>query len=175
MSNIHCIINASMSPTCPEYHAPSPNRQGHHNPLPASFPAPCLPTNVKTLAACTSDELITTWDSAAGALSYFVEAQGNTGSTRNCSSASNSCVVRGVPCGQHLTVWIVASNDNCSTSRVLGEVAETGERWKICSGNSKKKALVLVLRGVHLYLSKGNSALQLQLLNVLLKGTSTGS
>ena len=76
--------------------------------------------------------LITTWDSAAGALSYTVEAQGNTGETYNCTSSSNSCAVTGVPCGEHLSVFIVASNDNCSTNRVLGEVAETGTCWELC-------------------------------------------
>ncbi|XP_067460816.1 mucin-4-like [Thunnus thynnus] len=87
--------------------------------------SPCLPTNIKTAAECHSDMLITTWDSAAGALSYTVEAQGNTGETYNCTSSSNSCAVTGVPCGEHLSVWIVASNDNCSTDKVLGEVAQT--------------------------------------------------
>ncbi|XP_049603206.1 pneumococcal serine-rich repeat protein [Syngnathus scovelli] len=87
--------------------------------------SPCLPTNVKTAAQCHSENLITTWDSAAGALSYTIEAEGNTGQTYNCTSSSNSCAVTGVPCGEHLTVWIMASNDNCSTDRVLGEVAQT--------------------------------------------------
>lgn len=76
--------------------------------------------------------LITTWDSAAGALSYTVEAQGNTGETYNCTSSSNSCAVTGVPCGEHLSVWIVASNDNCSTNKVLGEAAQTGTYWPLC-------------------------------------------
>lgn len=88
--------------------------------------APCLPTNVRTAAECHADMLITTWDSAAGALSYTVEAQGNTGETYNCSSSSNSCAVTGVPCGEHLSVWITASSDTCTTNRVLGEVAQTG-------------------------------------------------
>lgn len=88
--------------------------------------APCLPTNVRTAAECHADMLITTWDSAAGALSYTVEAQGNTGETYNCSSSSNSCAVTGVPCGEHLSVWITASSDKCTTNKVLGEVAQTG-------------------------------------------------
>ncbi|XP_075875918.1 fibronectin type III domain-containing protein 7-like [Nelusetta ayraudi] len=87
--------------------------------------SPCLPTNVRTAAECHADTLITTWDSTAGALSYTVEAQGNTGETYNCSSSSNSCAVTGVPCGEHLSVWITASSDKCTTNRVLGEVAQT--------------------------------------------------
>ncbi|CAJ1072098.1 unnamed protein product%2C partial [Xyrichtys novacula] len=88
--------------------------------------SPCLPTNIKTADVCDPNKLITTWDSAAGALSYTVEAQGNTGETYNCTSNStNSCAVTGVPCGEHLSVYIVASNDKCTTNKVLGEVAQT--------------------------------------------------
>uniref|UniRef100_A0A3Q3WDV2 Fibronectin type-III domain-containing protein n=1 Tax=Mola mola TaxID=94237 RepID=A0A3Q3WDV2_MOLML len=82
-------------------------------------------TSSETGAECHSDMLITTWDSALGALSYIVEAQGNTGQIYNCTSSSNSCAVTGVPCGEHLSVWITASNDKCTTNRVLGEVAQT--------------------------------------------------
>ncbi|XP_061587415.1 fibronectin type III domain-containing protein 7-like [Cololabis saira] len=87
--------------------------------------SPCLPTNIRTRAECRSDTLITTWGSSAGALSYTVEAEGNNRVTYNCSSSTNNCSITGVPCGEHLSVWIVASNDNCSTQRVLGEVAQT--------------------------------------------------
>ncbi|XP_034558806.1 fibronectin type III domain-containing protein 7-like [Notolabrus celidotus] len=87
--------------------------------------SPCLPTNVKTAAGCNPDMLVTTWDSAAGALSYTIEAQGNTEEIYNCTTNSTSCAVPGVPCGEHLSVYIVASNDRCSTNRVLGEVAQT--------------------------------------------------
>lgn len=97
------------------------------------FPAPCLPTNVRTAAECHANMLITTWDSAAGALSYTVEAQGNTGETYNCSSSSNSCAVTGVPCGEHLSVWITASSDTCTTNKVLGEVAQTGMKHLVSS------------------------------------------
>lgn len=90
-------------------------------------PAPCLPTNIRTIAACDSDLLTTTWDDAAGALSYTVEAEGNTGEMYNCTSDSNSCELGGVACGQYLSVWITASNENCSTDKVLGEVAQTGK------------------------------------------------
>lgn len=76
--------------------------------------------------------LTTTWDSAAGALFYTVEALGNTGGTYNCNSTSNSCEVSGVPCGEYLSVWIIASNKNCSTNKVLGEVAQTSMYWDLC-------------------------------------------
>ena len=82
---------------------------------------------MKTSADCDSDVLISTWDSAAGALSYTVEALGNRGDKYNCSSFTNSCAIPFVNCGEVLSIWITASHDECTTDRVLGEVAETGE------------------------------------------------
>ncbi|XP_036072147.1 fibronectin type III domain-containing protein 7-like [Oryzias melastigma] len=87
--------------------------------------SPCEPTNVKSVAACDSGTLITTWEPSAGALSYSVEAMGNNGEQYKCSSTNDSCAITGVPCGEFLSVWIVASNDNCSTGNVLGPAAQT--------------------------------------------------
>ncbi|XP_067331701.1 fibronectin-like [Channa argus] len=87
--------------------------------------SPCLPTNILTEADCASEQVNTMWDTAAGALSYSVEAKGNTGNSYNCSSNFSSCTVTGVPCGESLSVWIIASNEHCSTNMVLGEVAQT--------------------------------------------------
>ncbi|XP_030016446.1 fibronectin type III domain-containing protein 7-like [Sphaeramia orbicularis] len=86
--------------------------------------APCLPTNIRTGSECHSETLLTTWDAAEGALSYQVEVEGNTLDQYNCTSSTNSCSVEGVPCGEHFSVWITASNDNCSTPRVLGAIAQ---------------------------------------------------
>ncbi|XP_054888996.1 serine-rich adhesin for platelets-like [Poeciliopsis prolifica] len=87
--------------------------------------SPCFPSNVKTEADCFTNTLITTWDYAKGALLYNVKAEGNNGETYNCSSSNNTCEITSVPCGEQLSVWIVASNDNCSTDRVLVEAAQT--------------------------------------------------
>ncbi|XP_014840249.1 PREDICTED: uncharacterized protein LOC106916456 [Poecilia mexicana] len=87
--------------------------------------SPCIPSNVKTEAVCFTNTLVTTWDSAEGALLYNVKAEGNYGQTYNCSSPNNTCEITSVPCGEQLSVWIVASNDNCSTDRVLVEAAQT--------------------------------------------------
>lgn len=88
--------------------------------------APCLPTNLRRKAECDPNRLVINWDSAAGALSYFVEAKGNTKESYNCTTSSSSCEITNVPCGEHLSVWIVASNSKCSSPQVLGEVAQTG-------------------------------------------------
>lgn len=97
--------------------------------LPFVSLAPCQPQDLRTSAECDSDVLTSTWDLADGALSYEVEAFGNTnGSSRyNCSSFTNSCAIPGVPCGESLTTYITAFDDECSSERILGEVAETGK------------------------------------------------
>ena len=97
-----------------------------HSPPPPP-PAPCAPQNVVTSANCQSDVLVTSWDAAPGALSYTMEALGNQGDQYNCSSSTNSCTMTGVSCGEVLSVWVTASDDDCTTDRVLGQVAETGE------------------------------------------------
>lgn len=91
-------------------------------------PAPCIPKNLQTSADCRSDVLLSKWDLAEGALRYTVEAYGNKGrNSYNCSSMSNSCAIEGTHCGDYLSVYITAFDDECSSPRTLGPVAETGE------------------------------------------------
>ncbi|KAJ8011603.1 hypothetical protein DPEC_G00059970 [Dallia pectoralis] len=87
--------------------------------------APCLPQNIMTSVDCASDSLITSWDLATGALSYTVEASGTQGGIYNCSSVNNSCAIPGVGCGDSLSIWITASDHDCTTQEALGQAAET--------------------------------------------------
>uniref|UniRef100_A0A8C4ISQ4 Fibronectin type-III domain-containing protein n=1 Tax=Dicentrarchus labrax TaxID=13489 RepID=A0A8C4ISQ4_DICLA len=72
---------------------------------------PCLPTNIKTAAECHSETLITTWDSAAGALSYTVEAQGNT--PLHCNSTETLCTTGGLLCGSSYIVTVLSVTGTC--------------------------------------------------------------
>ncbi|XP_053718297.1 uncharacterized protein LOC128757216 [Synchiropus splendidus] len=88
--------------------------------------APCIPQNLQTSADCNSNVLVSKWDLAEGALRYTVEAFGNRGHSHyNCSSLSNSCAMEGVQCGDFLTVYITAHDDECSSPRALGPTAGT--------------------------------------------------
>ncbi|XP_041914101.1 uncharacterized protein LOC121678548 [Alosa sapidissima] len=89
--------------------------------------APCQPQNLRTAAACNSNVLTSTWDMADGAVSYVVEAFGNKNSISdyNCSSSTTSCAMPGVTCGESLTTYITAFDNECPSERNLGEVAET--------------------------------------------------
>ncbi|KAJ8384528.1 hypothetical protein AAFF_G00204430 [Aldrovandia affinis] len=89
--------------------------------------APCAPKNLVTSSECYSDVLISTWNEAPGAISYLVEAWGNTKQHNryNCSSVTNSCAIPGVHCGESLTMWIYAFDEDCNSEKALGEVAET--------------------------------------------------
>lgn len=91
-------------------------------------PAPCIPKNLQTSADCRSDVLLSKWDLAEGALRYTVEAYGNKGRKNyNCSSMSNSCAIEGTHCGDYLTVYITAFDDECASPRTLAPVAKTGK------------------------------------------------
>uniref|UniRef100_A0A3Q2UY66 Uncharacterized LOC102300190 n=1 Tax=Haplochromis burtoni TaxID=8153 RepID=A0A3Q2UY66_HAPBU len=88
--------------------------------------APCIPQNLETVADCSVDSLLSKWDNAEGALYYTVAAVGNyRNSSYNCSSVSNSCVMKGVKCGDHLTVTIRSFDNDCPSPTVLGPPAET--------------------------------------------------
>ncbi|XP_056336881.1 uncharacterized protein fndc7rs1 [Danio aesculapii] len=106
--------------------------------------APCLPQNVHTTADCNSiSTAVTSWDMADGAETYMVEARGNSRDFYNCTSQNSSCTLTDLDCGESLSVWLIATDGECTTDPVLGEVAETvpcipqnvsaGEK---CSSNS---------------------------------------
>lgn len=87
-----------------------------------------MPQNIYTVANCSSiSSAVITWDPVAGAENYVVEAHGNSKDFYNCTSANTSCTLTDLDCGESLSVWIVAKNDECTTDPVLGDVAETGE------------------------------------------------
>ena len=96
--------------------------------------APCTATNLKTTADCNSDMLISTWDMASGALSYWVEVFGNSPERNyyNCSSVTNSCAMPGVHCGESLTVRITSDDNECFSEKFLGDVAVTGNQAVSC-------------------------------------------
>lgn len=108
-------------------------------------PAPCIPKNLQTSADCRSELLLSKWDLAEGALRYTVEAYGNKGRNYyNCSSVSNSCAIEGTDCGDYLTVYITAFDDECASPRTLGPVAETGKgRLENSSPNNRLSHLLL--------------------------------
>lgn len=89
---------------------------------------PCLPQNVRTTTVCNSTSTaVTSWDMAEGAQTYTVEARGNSKDFYNCSSLNSSCTLSNLDCGESLSVWIVATDGDCTTDPVMGETAETGE------------------------------------------------
>ncbi|XP_017573413.2 uncharacterized protein LOC108439482 [Pygocentrus nattereri] len=89
--------------------------------------APCQPTNMISISVCQTDILTSTWDGAAGALRYIVEAYGNhgNGSRYSCSSVTNSCIIPGVMCGESLTMTITSFDDECPSEPALGMEAWT--------------------------------------------------
>ncbi|TRY81822.1 hypothetical protein DNTS_000528, partial [Danionella cerebrum] len=88
--------------------------------------SPCLPQNIYTKADCSrTNSAVTSWDKAEGAQSYILLARGNRIDYYNCTTVNQSCTLTDLQCGESLSIWLVATDGECTTDLVLGEVAET--------------------------------------------------
>ncbi|CAL8268058.1 unnamed protein product [Arctogadus glacialis] len=90
--------------------------------------APCNPATFTTSSSCHSDQVLVTWEPAAGAFYYEVTALGNQGPNdlHNCSSTGTNCTMHGIQCGQHLTTSLTAFDDECASQTLVNTVSETG-------------------------------------------------
>ncbi|XP_029473496.1 fibronectin type III domain-containing protein 7-like [Rhinatrema bivittatum] len=87
--------------------------------------APCDPQDVQTVSDCGDNTLTITWMEALGALSYIATVQGSSGSIYNCTSFRPSCAIAGVHCGESLSVYVIAFDDDCPSGRSLSAEATT--------------------------------------------------
>nr|XP_055057047.1 uncharacterized protein LOC129441425 [Misgurnus anguillicaudatus] len=79
------------------------------------YPAPCPPQNVSANVNCSSNTATVTWGSSQGAVLYSVTASSVNGQSVNCTSASTSCVLSPLTCGQRYTVTMRAVGTNYSS------------------------------------------------------------
>ncbi|XP_073727799.1 uncharacterized protein fndc7rs1 [Misgurnus anguillicaudatus] len=77
--------------------------------------APCPPQNVSANVNCSSNTATVTWGSSQGAVLYSVTASSVNGQSVNCTSASTSCVLSPLTCGQRYTVTMRAVGTNYSS------------------------------------------------------------
>uniref|UniRef100_A0A8C1EBU1 Uncharacterized protein n=1 Tax=Cyprinus carpio TaxID=7962 RepID=A0A8C1EBU1_CYPCA len=89
--------------------------------------APCHARNMRPSTDCQTGLMTSSWEGAAGALRYTVEAFGNRGNQSHymCSSLTQSCTISDINCGESLTMIITASDNECSSVLSLGEVGQT--------------------------------------------------
>ncbi|XP_065133048.2 uncharacterized protein fndc7rs1 [Paramisgurnus dabryanus] len=77
--------------------------------------ASCAPQNVSANVNCSSNTATVTWGSSQGAVLYSVTASSVNGQSVNCTSASTSCVLSPLTCGQRYTITVRAVGTNYSS------------------------------------------------------------
>ncbi|XP_067309533.1 uncharacterized protein fndc7rs1 [Pseudorasbora parva] len=75
--------------------------------------APCVPQNVSANVNCSSNIATVTWGSSQGAELYSVTASSVNGLSANCTSASTSCDLSTLTCGESYTITVKAKSSNC--------------------------------------------------------------
>ncbi|CAH2311730.1 serine-rich adhesin for platelets-like [Pelobates cultripes] len=78
--------------------------------------APCDPTNVEAIPSCQDNSMHVSWNQSSGAVSYVVSALGSSGMSYNCSSVDTSCQISGLHCGESISMFVIAYDDNCPSS-----------------------------------------------------------
>lgn len=84
-------------------------------------------TSVAVVYSCSSRMVTVTWDSVFGANLYRATAVDGTGASLNCTSASDSCQVTMLKCGEQYRVHVTAISDDCESIANTSTVFETGE------------------------------------------------
>ncbi|XP_073671225.1 uncharacterized protein [Paramisgurnus dabryanus] len=88
--------------------------------------APCPPQNVSANVNSSSNTATVTWGSSQGAVLYSVTASSVNGQSVNCTSASTSCVLSPLTCGQQYTITVRAVGTNYSSEASAPVQIQTG-------------------------------------------------
>ncbi|XP_051990921.1 fibronectin type III domain-containing protein 7-like [Xyrauchen texanus] len=77
--------------------------------------APCAPQNVSASLSCSSNIATVSWGRSQGAELYSVTAISINGLSANCTSASTSCDLSTLTCGETYTITVKSKGSNCSS------------------------------------------------------------
>ncbi|XP_051789053.1 fibronectin type III domain-containing protein 7-like [Erpetoichthys calabaricus] len=78
---------------------------------------PCTPSVIKADAGCTADSVAVFWADTNGAVTYISTAEGSDGEQSFCTSSQNNCHLTDLPCGQSYSIYVIASDSKCNSSR----------------------------------------------------------
>lgn len=84
-------------------------------------------TTVSVDYSCSSGSVTATWDVVFGASLYRATAVDGTGASSNCTSASTSCQISMLKCGEKYEVRVTALSGDCSSTSNKSSMFETGE------------------------------------------------
>lgn len=94
-------------------------------------------TTISTDYSCSSGMVTVTWDLVFGANLYRATAVDGTGAALNCTSASTSCQITRLNCGEKYQVHVTAISDDCESTSNTSSLFETGKRSTCSCGNYK--------------------------------------
>lgn len=78
--------------------------------------------------SCSTGMVTVTWNLVFGANSYRATAVDGTGESLNCTSASSSCQITMLKCGEKYRVTVTAISDDCESTSTNFTLFETGEQ-----------------------------------------------
>lgn len=84
-------------------------------------------TTVSVDYSCSSGSVTATWDVVFGASLYRATAVDGTSASSNCTSASTSCQISMLKCGEKYEVRVTALSGDCSSTSNISSIFETGE------------------------------------------------
>lgn len=87
-----------------------------------------MPQNVSANVTCSSNIAKVTWGSSQGAELYSVTASSVNGLSANCTSASTSCDLLTLTCGESYTITVKAKGSNCSSGNSAPVQVQTGNK-----------------------------------------------
>ncbi|XP_077134838.1 fibronectin type III domain-containing protein 7-like [Ranitomeya variabilis] len=87
--------------------------------------APCDPQNVVAIAQCSDNTVEVSWRPSLGADFYTASALGSSDISYNCSSVNTSCQIKGLQCGESLSVTVIAYDEDCESMSSAPEAVVT--------------------------------------------------
>lgn len=83
--------------------------------------------------SCSSSMVTVTWGLVFGANLYRASAVDGTGASLNCTSATGSCHITMLKCGEKYEVHVTAISDDCESRSNTSALFETGGCGSLCS------------------------------------------
>lgn len=83
--------------------------------------------------SCSSHMVTVTWGLVFGANMYRASAVDGTGASLNCTSATGSCHITMLKCGEKYEVHVTAISDDCESRSNTSALFETGGCGPLCS------------------------------------------
>lgn len=120
ITTLHCGESYSVEVTGQGQTCPSPS-EGFER----IKSAPCPPTLLSVESSCGSDNIMVSWQTSKGAVSYMAFAENEAGQKWSCESGDTRCEITDLPCGQLFNIYVSGVDEGCIGLKSNMEVFET--------------------------------------------------